>query len=157
MTHGIEQTIERVEDLYRAVTGREPPPPGPIPAPGEIEAQVSLRVDRLLGLLEPSWTPAVTLVGAAGEVVVRADLPGVARQDVRAELQGDVLVLRGERRAHDRDPGAGPRETPVGPFLRTVRLPGVARPDRISARLADGVLEVRVLVEPIGPAPIDVV
>jgi HSP20 family molecular chaperone IbpA len=147
-TAGIDETIERVETLYRAVTGREPPPPGPIAA-GPVAAQVFERVDRLLGrlsgLLEPGWTPPVAVIGAGTEVVVRADVGGVARQDLRAELMGGVLVVEGERRG-----------APAGPFVQAIRLPEGARPDGVTARLAGGVLEVRVPCEPNRSTPIDV-
>jgi len=153
MTNGIDQTIERVEDLYRAVTGREPPPQAG--SGGDVAAEVSLRMG-LLGLW-PTWTPAVCVAGGQSEVVVRADLPGVDRQDVSAQVHGDLLVLSGERRVRPPESAAPVlREVPTGPFLRTVRLPDGARSAAVTARLSDGVLEVRVPVEPITASSIDV-
>lgn len=156
MTDGIDITIERVEDLYRAITGRQPPP-GAAESVADVAAEVSLRTDRLLGMLEPTWTPAVCVTGGATEIVVRADLPGVSRRDVSAEVHGNLLVLSGERRPCLQKSAAPElREAPAGPFLRTVRLPNGARPAAVTARLADGVLEVHVPFEPMAASSIDV-
>ncbi len=92
------------------------------------------------------WLPAMDLVEAADEYVLHADLPGVASDDVKIEIDENVLTVSGERRSqreHRRD-GYQRIERASGAFARSLTLPRDIDPARISARFADGVLEVRI-------------
>lgn len=98
--------------------------------------------------LAPSWsggfTPAVEVFRRGNELVVRADLPGIDRDSLRAEVIEDSVVLRGERR-HEREEereGVYHSERSYGAFERAVPLPAGADAEHAQARFADGVLEI---------------
>jgi HSP20 family molecular chaperone IbpA len=91
-------------------------------------------------------SPAVDLIDRPGEVLVRADLPGLDRNDVRLTVEPGVLRLSGVRRT-DADPVPGDSyhcvERWAGPFARTLRLPAWVDTAQSTVSLEHGVLEVR--------------
>ena len=98
------------------------------------------------GVLRRQWIPAMDLVETDGAYVLRADLPGLTRDDVRIELEQNVLTISGERVAEHEDQSAGYHriERASGSFARSLTLPSGIDADRIEASFADGVLEVRI-------------
>jgi HSP20 family protein len=91
------------------------------------------------------WQPAVDVFETADSVVVRADLAGVRREDVRVSVDGPVLRISGVRAATE---GGDVRrlhqmEIASGPFERRVRIPFAFQRERVSAHLAEGFLTVR--------------
>ncbi len=90
------------------------------------------------------WKPPVDIFERDRAYVVRADLPGMGPDDVEVLVEGDALVLRGQR---DPDP-AVPREAylraerPAGKFSLQISLPGSVDRQAIQARHKDGVLEI---------------
>ena len=95
---------------------------------------------------QTQWAPALDVVHEDGDLLIRAELPGVKLEDVEITFHERVLTLSGERRAEEQKAGSGylVRERRYGPFRRSLVLPHNVREDRISARFEDGVLEVRV-------------
>jgi HSP20 family protein len=77
--------------------------------------------------------------------LVRAEIPGLDPKDLDVQLQGDVLVISGEKRAETRDE----RETwayserAYGSFRRAVRLPMPVDPERVQAEHKNGVVTIR--------------
>lgn len=92
------------------------------------------------------WIPAMDLVEAGDELVLRADLPGMREGDVAIEIKDNVLTVAGERRAEHEDKGETfyRAERAFGSFSRSLTLPDGVDPGAVSARFTDGVLEVRV-------------
>jgi HSP20 family protein len=90
--------------------------------------------------------PPVNLFDAGEEYVVKAEVPGVLPDQISVELDGDTLVLGGERAFSEpkRDVAHHRRERPQGKFRRVVRLPGRLAADEVRAEYRDGVLTVRV-------------
>jgi HSP20 family protein len=92
------------------------------------------------------WVPPVDLVEAEDHFVLKADLPGLAEQDVSIEVQDGLLTISGERRAehesHER--GWYRIERSFGSFNRSLTLPEGVDPDAIAASFDRGVLEVRI-------------
>jgi HSP20 family protein len=90
------------------------------------------------------WEPPVDLYETDAEVVVLAELPGVASEDFTLTIVEGRLVLEGQRRApHGRDRMTYLQtERRYGPFRRSIALPGKVEDDSISAKLSSGVLEV---------------
>jgi len=92
------------------------------------------------------WIPAIDLLETEGEFVLRADLPGLAEQDVNIELEDNVLTLSGERKSEheDRRQGYHRIERASGTFSRSLTLPEGIDPESIRASFEKGVLEVRI-------------
>ena len=92
-----------------------------------------------------AWVPAVDMFRRDGDLVVRAELPGIDPQrDVEVTVQDNVLTIRGERRREERTDGNGSSrfESAYGRFERSVLLPEGVKDDDINARYDDGILEV---------------
>lgn len=82
-----------------------------------------------------------------GAYVVRAELPGIdPEKDVEVTVEGDLLVIHGERREETKEKGH--HEFHYGSFRRSVSLPPGAKAEDVTASYTDGVLEVRVPTEP---------
>jgi HSP20 family protein len=91
------------------------------------------------------WLPSLEMHEHDGEFIVRADLPGMRRQDVEVEVVGQSLVIQGERRqgCEGDDNGWHRSECRYGKFVRSVPLPEHVDPERIRAHFQDGILELR--------------
>ncbi|HZA45345.1 MAG TPA: Hsp20/alpha crystallin family protein [Rubrobacter sp.] len=92
------------------------------------------------------WAPALDVLQEDGDIVVRAELPGVKQEDVDITCHNGVLTISGVREAEEQKEGSGyyVRERRYGSFRRHMALPEGADESRIHARFQDGVLEVRV-------------
>jgi HSP20 family protein len=95
------------------------------------------------------WAPEIEVFDREGQYVVRADLPGLKKEDVRVEVTENALILEGERRKEheERKEGFYRSERSYGRFSRAVPLPDGVDTEHVKAQFKDGVLEVRL------PAP----
>jgi HSP20 family protein len=90
------------------------------------------------------WAPPVDVFQRGGDLVLRADLPGMAKEDVEVEVNDDSVTIRGERR-HEREEerdGVYRTERSYGSFSRVVPLPEGTITDSAKATFRDGVLEI---------------
>ena len=92
------------------------------------------------------WVPAMDLVEAEDYIVLRADLPGLGKEDVDIEVKDGVLTVSGERKAEETHQSEGfyRVERAFGAFSRSLSLPKSVDAERISAEFDKGVLEVRI-------------
>ena len=92
------------------------------------------------------WVPAMDLVETDEHLVLRADLPGMRRDDVDIEIKDGALTVSGERKAEHEENAEGYYrvERAYGRFSRSLTLPDGIEPDAVEASFADGVLEVRI-------------
>jgi HSP20 family protein len=92
------------------------------------------------------WVPAMDLVETEESLVLRADLPGLSRDDVDIEIKDGVLTVSGERQTeHEERPEGYYRvERAFGRFSRSLTLPDGIDAESVAAEFADGVLEVRI-------------
>ena len=92
------------------------------------------------------FAPPVDVTETPEEFVVRADLPGIALKDVKVQLTGETLTVRGERKQESTEKSAGRirSERVYGSFERTFELGAPVRSDQVKATYRDGVLEIRV-------------
>ena len=94
--------------------------------------------------------PSVDITETDDDYRVRAELPGVAKDDVTVELEHGVVCIRGEKKCRrDENLERGRRlECSYGIFSRSFTLPQDADPDRISAEFRDGMLDVAIAKRP---------
>ena len=90
------------------------------------------------------WTPAIDVFHRGNDLVVRADVPGLTKDDITVDIADDKLSIRGERR-HDHEEecdGMIRTERSYGSFCREVPLPQGAITDSAKATFNNGVLEI---------------
>lgn len=89
--------------------------------------------------------PAVDVAETETDVVVKAELPGVTKDNLQIEVLPEVLSLKAEASEAKEEKSASyhRRERTWARFERTVPLPAEVRTDAVKATLQDGVLEVR--------------
>lgn len=92
------------------------------------------------------WAPAIDVLTENGDLVIRAELPGVKQEDVDITLQDNVLTVSGERKAEQEEERGGyyVRERRYGSFSRSLTVPEGVDESKIHARYENGVLEVTV-------------
>ena len=90
-----------------------------------------------------AWTPAVDIYETPDTIVIKADLPGVVREDIEIQIDDNTLTLKGERRfSKDVQEESYLRiERTYGSFHRCFTLPASIRQEEIRAVCRDGVLE----------------
>lgn len=91
-----------------------------------------------------AWAPAVDIFERGDNLVLRAELPGVDRNDIDVRAENGILTLRGERhRDAEIDEASAYRlERAYGSFTRSFTLPRTVDASKIEAHYRDGVLEV---------------
>ena len=105
---------------------------------------------------DQSWRPSVDVYETETSVVVELELAGVRQEDLRVNVHGDRLTIRGTR-TPERDPGVQRLhqvEIAAGPFERALRIAIPFEREGVSARLVDGML--RVLLPKRGPTSIQI-
>lgn len=89
-------------------------------------------------------TPSIDVYEAeGGGLEVTAELPGVSDKDIDLRLDGDTLVITGEKRNERKDERAHIAERSYGSFQRIIQLPFTPDPDKVQARRENGVLRIR--------------
>ncbi len=90
------------------------------------------------------WCPAVDIYEDHQNLHLRAELPGMKKEDIQISLHQDLLSLSGERRFQPGDPAATTyrSERVFGRFHRTVALPMPVQADKIKANYRDGILSI---------------
>jgi HSP20 family protein len=91
------------------------------------------------------WVPAMDLVETEDQLVLRADLPGMRREEIEIEIKDNVLTISGERKAEHERKGEGFHriERSSGRFSRSLGLPRGTDAGSVNANFENGVLEVR--------------
>lgn len=91
-----------------------------------------------------SWAPAVDIYEQDGNIVLKAEVPGVDPKDVDILVENNVLTLRGERKFDQevKKESYHRVERSYGTFTRSFTLPNVVDTDKIKAEHKEGVLRV---------------
>jgi len=92
-----------------------------------------------------SWAPAVDIFERGDDLIIRAEIPGVDKDDIDVNVEKNTLVIRGERKREKEceEDRTYRMERLFGNFVRTFSLPRTVDTSRISASCKDGVLELQ--------------
>jgi HSP20 family protein len=90
------------------------------------------------------WIPDIEMVQRNRDLVIRADLPGLTKDDVEVESSDDALTIRGERKweREDEHEGVYRSERAYGSFYRVIPLPEGTVAEQAKATFKNGVLEI---------------
>ncbi|MDE3098104.1 MAG: Hsp20/alpha crystallin family protein [Verrucomicrobiota bacterium] len=90
------------------------------------------------------WTPAFDVYEDKDNFIVKAELPGMKREDINVSLHDGSLIISGERKSEMKSEGAEVyrAERYFGRFQRAVSLPATVAADKVKAQYKDGVLTV---------------
>lgn len=96
------------------------------------------------------WAPRIEAFQRGDEFIVRAELPGLKKEDVRVNVTDDSIVIEGERRDEFENTQGDVYHTErsYGSFHREIALPDGAISDKANASFKDGVLEVKLHAPP---------
>lgn len=101
---------------------------------------------RETGLVEAEWSPHIDVQEREGRLLVRADLPGLSRDDIKVEVTDDLLTIQGERKQEKKEERKeySYSECSYGHFYRAIPLPEGADTGKAIAEFQNGVLEVSI-------------
>jgi HSP20 family protein len=105
------------------------------------------------------WYPPVDILESKDSYLLRAELPGMKKEDFHLEVKEGTLTLSGERKSEEPANGVEYRsvERVDGKFTRSFTLPQTVKHDGIEATYRDGILEIRVpKVEAAKPRQIEI-
>jgi HSP20 family protein len=90
------------------------------------------------------WSPDVDISETDGNVMVKAELPGLEAKDIDVDISGDVLTLRGDKKMEEekKEERYYCRERFSGSFQRSFQLPSRVQSDKVDAKFENGVLTV---------------
>ncbi|MCK0532521.1 Hsp20/alpha crystallin family protein [Sphingobium agri] len=86
--------------------------------------------------------PRIDVHEAGDKLEITAELPGVAQEDVDLRLEGEMLIISGEKRREHEDKQAHILERSYGAFSRSIQLPFQPDPDQVHADFNNGVLKI---------------
>jgi len=89
--------------------------------------------------------PMVDIFEDGNDVVVKAELPGMKKEDIDVNISDDVITISGEKKSEEKVEKKEyyRLERSYGSFTRTLRLPAETQTDKAKASFKDGILEVR--------------
>lgn len=93
---------------------------------------------------EDGWMPAIDVFEKDDKFVVKAELPGMKKEDIDVSVVGDMLNIKGEKKTETelKEENYYRSERSYGSFFRSIPLPSTVDADKIEANYEDGVLEV---------------
>lgn len=103
------------------------------------------------------WSPAVDVAESDNEYLVKVELPGINKEDVKVTVQDSVLTILGEKKQETEPKNYHRVERSYGSFQRSFTLPTTVKADKVDATFKDGVLTIALpKAEEARPKEIDV-
>lgn len=98
----------------------------------------------LFRTFEKEWAPSIDLSETKDNFVVKADLPGIEAKDVNIHISGEILTIKGEKKAEkeEKDEHYHRVERCSGAFQRIFQLPSSVKTDKVDATFDKGVLKI---------------
>ncbi len=95
-------------------------------------------------IVQGSWIPAVDIYETNEAIVLNAELPGVAPEDISVEVKDNTLTLKGEKKfaREVKEENYHRVERSYGTFQRAFTLPGTVAQEKVKAQFKDGVLKI---------------
>ena len=108
------------------------------------ERTMRRRADEEEGLAARAWSPAVDIYETDEKMVIKAELPGLKKEDIDIEIRDNTLTLKGERKFEKeiKQENYHRVERTYGSFQRSFTLPSTVKQEAIEATFKDGILEV---------------
>ena len=133
----------------------------------QMQREIDSMFDRFLGgslaedgsVFTSNWTPAVDITEHENEYIVKMELPGVSKDDVKITLENSVLTVKGEKKQEKESKSSNFHrvERTYGSFQRTFTVPSGVKADSIDASYKDGILNIALpKAEEAKPKQIDV-
>jgi HSP20 family protein len=96
------------------------------------------------GATTQMWAPEIDVFQRGDQLVIKADLPGLSKDNVHVDISEDAVTIQGERKSEHEEQREGyyQSERSYGSFSRAIPLPTGAMSDQAKATFRDGVLEV---------------
>lgn len=116
-------------------------------------------VRRETGMIPARWSPEIDVLERGGKFIVRVDLPGMTKEEVKVEVTPELITISGERRFEtkkEEKEGLFYNERSFGSFYRTIPIPEGAEVTKATAEFRSGVLEVVVPVPKATEKPVKV-
>jgi HSP20 family protein len=124
----------------------------------EMERRFEEFFRRPFSLLGPSWfprprmlameelSPTVDIFEDGNDVVVKAELPGIKKEDIDVKLTDNTITISGEKKKEEKVEKKNyyRMESSYGSFTRAFSLPAEVQTDKAKAQYNDGILEIRV-------------
>ncbi|MEN3037978.1 MAG: Hsp20/alpha crystallin family protein [Candidatus Kryptonium sp.] len=103
----------------------------------EFEEEEEIRVTR--------WSPRVDISETDDEYIVRAEIPGVNKDDIKITIKENMLTISGEKKQEKETKNENFHriERVYGSFSRSFTLPGAVKVDKVEAKFKDGVLTIK--------------
>jgi len=123
----------------------------------EMERRFEELFRRPLSLLRPTWlprlrmpeleelAPTIDIFEEGGEVVIKAELPGIKKEDIEVKLTDSTITISGEKKKEEKVEKKNyyRMERSYGSFTRSFDLPSEVQTDKAKAQFKDGSLEIR--------------
>jgi HSP20 family protein len=124
----------------------------------EMERRIDEFFKKPFSLFGPTWfprmrmpefeemTPSVDIFEEGHDVVLKAELPGMKKEDIEVKLTDDMITLSGEKKKEEKIEKKNYHrlERSYGSFVRSFRLPAEVQTDQVKAQFKDGILEIRI-------------
>jgi HSP20 family protein len=96
-----------------------------------------------MGLMEGAWSPSVDVFESKDNIMVKADMPGMKKEDIDISVHGDTLIIKGEKKGESESEENDHVKTErfYGSFNRALTLPSEVDETKVKASYKDGVLE----------------
>ena len=101
------------------------------------------RPGKTLDLLERVWSPAIDVFESKDNIVVKADIPGMTKDEIKITVHGNTLVIQGEKKREKevKEDNYIRSERIYGGFYRAITLPETVDAANVKANYKNGVLE----------------
>ena len=119
---------------------------------GQLHREIDRMFDEFLGSGRPAaaanggivMAPRMDMAETDDSIEITAELPGVDEKDLDVSVEGDVLVIKGEKKSESEEKNKDYHvvERSYGSFRRSIRLPGVVDADKVKAAFEKGVLKI---------------